>query len=77
MVPFYVPKADALQVPEWYDEYHIVTKAFVDAAHSKNVEVHVWTVNEKEDMRRLLELGVDGIITDYPDHLIEVMKERG
>jgi len=77
MVPFYVPKADAFQVPEWYGEYHIVTKAFVDAAHSKNVEVHVWTVNEKEDMRRLLKLGVDGIITDYPDHLIEVMKERG
>jgi len=75
MAPFYAPKADAFQVPEWYGEHHIVTRAFVDAAHSKNVKVHVWTVNEKEDMRRLLELGVDGIITDYPDRLVEVMKE--
>ena len=73
-VPFYTPKADAFQVPEYYGERHVVTKDFIEAAHSKNVKVHVWTVNEEGDMRRLLELGVDGIITDYPDRLVEVMR---
>jgi glycerophosphoryl diester phosphodiesterase len=37
------------------------------------MDVHVWTVNEEEDMRRLLDLGVDGIITDYPDRLLDVL----
>jgi len=38
--------------------------------------VHVWTVNEKPLMHRLLELGVDAIITNYPDRLAEVIRER-
>jgi glycerophosphoryl diester phosphodiesterase len=37
------------------------------------MDVHVWTVNEEEDMQRLLDLGVDGIITDYPDRLLDVL----
>jgi len=73
VVPFYTPKADAFQVPEWHDKYHIVTQAFLKAAHSKNIKVHVWTVNDEDSMRRLLEIGVDGIITDYPDRLNKVL----
>ena len=42
---------------------------------SKNIKVHVWIINEKDDMRELLEMGVDGIITDYPDCLSEVLVE--
>lgn len=74
-VPFYKPKADAFQVPEWYDQYHIATEAFLEAAHSKNIKVHVWTVNDEDSMRRLLEMGVDGIITDYPSRLSKVLEE--
>jgi glycerophosphoryl diester phosphodiesterase len=37
------------------------------------MDIHVWTVNEKDDMQRLLDLGVDGIITDYPDRLLDVL----
>jgi glycerophosphoryl diester phosphodiesterase len=37
------------------------------------MQVHVWTVNEVEDMRRLLDWGVDGLITDYPERLIELL----
>lgn len=75
MVPFYTPNADAFQVSEWYDEYQIVTQAFLEATHSKNIKVHVWIINEEDDMRELLEMGVDGIITDYPDRLSEVLVE--
>lgn len=70
----YSPSAEALQVPEFSDETRVVTEEFVEAAHDRNMEVHVWTVNEIADMRRLVDMGVDGIITDYPDRLLELAK---
>jgi len=60
---------DALQIPE-----RIVTRRLVDAAHRGGKHVHVWTVNDPAMMRRLLDLGVDGIVSDRPDVLNEVMK---
>jgi glycerophosphoryl diester phosphodiesterase len=69
----YSPPAEAQQVPEYQGDIHVVTRAFVDAAHGRNVEVHVWTVNEVQDMQRMLDLGVDGIITDYPDRLMGLL----
>jgi glycerophosphoryl diester phosphodiesterase len=50
-----------------------LTREFVEAAHALKMEVHAWTINDEESMRRLIELGVDGIITDYPDRLIAVL----
>jgi len=67
---------DALQVPERRGAVRIVTGRFVDAAHRHGVEVHVWTVNEPEDMRRLLLLGVDGLVTDRADVGLAVAAER-
>ncbi|MEQ6898574.1 glycerophosphodiester phosphodiesterase family protein [Microbacterium sp. KR10-403] len=58
---------DALQVPESEGPVKIVTRRFVEAAHRNGVEVHVWTVNDPGDMRRLVALGVDGIVTDRAD----------
>jgi glycerophosphoryl diester phosphodiesterase len=49
----------------------------VSAAHDRGLEVHVWTVNRRADMIRLLDLGVDGITTDRPDLLKEVLTRRG
>ncbi len=69
----YSPPAEAQQVPEYRGDIHVVTRVFVNAAHGRNVEVHVWTVNEVEEMRRMLDLGVDGIITDYPDRLMGLL----
>jgi len=46
-------------------------------AHALGVKVLPWTVNDQSDMLRLIELGVDGIITDYPDRLRSVMAEKG
>ena len=53
----------------------IVTEEFVQQAHANNKEVHVWTVNEPDDMRKLIALGVDNIITNYPNILKEVLDE--
>lgn len=51
----------------WSPNYQIVTPEIVQMAHHKGMKVIPWTVNETGEMRRLLEMGVDGIITDYPD----------
>ncbi|MBS1248766.1 MAG: Glycerophosphodiester phosphodiesterase [Chloroflexi bacterium] len=69
----YPPPAEALQVPEYEGNIHVVKKRFVEAAHRRNMEVHVWTVNEINDMQRMLDVGVDGIITDYPDRLLDLL----
>jgi glycerophosphoryl diester phosphodiesterase len=65
------PTMQALQVPE----YAGVSSEFVQAAHEGGLKVHVWTVNKTEDMKRLLEMGVDGIMTDYPDHLLTILNQ--
>lgn len=58
---------DALQVPVISGKLTVVTRRFVAAAHAKNLQVHVWTIDELAEMRRLLALGVDGLMSDRPD----------
>ncbi len=62
------------QVPEYSENTQIITPRLVKLLHSKGIFVQVWTVNEEEDMRRLLDMGVDGIITDDPRLLIQVLE---
>jgi glycerophosphoryl diester phosphodiesterase len=69
----YPPAAQAVQVPEYQGSLHVLTPRFVDAAHQRHLEVHAWTINEVEDMQRLIDLEVDGIITDYPDRLMKLL----
>ncbi|MFD4960720.1 glycerophosphodiester phosphodiesterase family protein [Microbacterium sp. NPDC058389] len=64
---------DALQLPERQGRIRIVTPRLLAAAHRHDVEVHVWTVNDPADMRRLVALGVDGIVTDRADIALEVL----
>ncbi len=68
--------ADAYQVPERARGLVVASARFVAAAHAAGKHVHVWTVNDAGSMHRLLDLGVDGIITDRPDILNEVLAER-
>ena len=68
---------DALQVPATHAGLPVVTEAFVAAAHRRSIRVHVWTVDEAAEMDRLLDLGVDGIMTDQPAVLREVFERRG
>jgi glycerophosphoryl diester phosphodiesterase len=67
----------AFQVPATFGDVTVVDERFVRAAHDADVAVHVWTINEPSEMRRLLDLGVDGIISDTPTTLSELLKERG
>ncbi len=67
------PAYDALQVPETHRGILIVSRSFVEAAHRLGLDVHVWTVDERGAMERLLALGVDGLMTDRPDVLAKVL----
>jgi glycerophosphoryl diester phosphodiesterase len=69
----YSPAAGAVQVPEYRSGLHVITPRLVDAAHNRNLQVHAWTINDEVDMQRLIDLGVDGIITDYPDRLLQLL----
>ncbi|KRE53526.1 glycerophosphodiester phosphodiesterase [Arthrobacter sp. Soil736] len=68
---------DALQVPVSYKSIPVVTPGYVRRAHELGLYVHVWTVNEPAEMRRLLDLGVDGIVTDRADLLKDMLQSRG
>jgi glycerophosphoryl diester phosphodiesterase len=72
----YSPDAQALQVPENSVGLQVVNRRFVAAAHARNMRVHVWTVNDVGAMLRLLKLGVDGIMTDYPERLLRLLKKQ-
>ena len=68
---------DCLQVPVRHKGVELVTRRFVDTAHAHRVQVHVWTVDEPAEMHRLLDLGVDGLMTDRPSVLRGVLEARG
>jgi glycerophosphoryl diester phosphodiesterase len=64
----------AIQIPPEFRGVPLVTAETVAAAHALGCEMHVWTINEPEEMRRLLGLGVDGIMSDFPDRLLAVAR---
>ena len=70
------PAYTALQVPTKYRGLRVVTPRFVRAAHSRGVRVDVWTINEPGEMRELLDMGVDSVMTDRPEVLAEVLEGR-
>jgi glycerophosphoryl diester phosphodiesterase len=67
----------ALQVPPEYGGTPIVTPALVAEAHARDLEVHVWTINDEPEMERLLDLGVDGLMSDFPARAAAVLRGRG
>jgi glycerophosphoryl diester phosphodiesterase len=69
--------ADCIQVPLRRGPVPIVTARFVRAAHRAGLPVHVWTVDDESAMHYLLDLGVDGVMTDRPRLLREVFTARG
>jgi glycerophosphoryl diester phosphodiesterase len=65
------------QVPMRQGRITVVDRKLIAAARQRGIEVHVWTVDEPEQMHQLLDLGVDGLMTDRPDVLKNVLRERG
>ena len=72
----YQPPGAALQIPRQYESWQLVTPDSVEFAHRLGVEVHVWTVNEESEMTALLDMAVDGIITDHPNRLVNLILKR-
>jgi glycerophosphoryl diester phosphodiesterase len=68
-----IPNTDAIQVKSEFSIVPIITKRLVRAAHGFGLPIHAWTVNQKEEMQRMISLGVDGIITDLPGTLLELL----
>ncbi len=70
-------QVDCLQVPEKQGGIRVVDERSVALAHEHGLQVHVWTVNDPQEMSRLLDLGVDGLVTDRADLLRDVLRDRG
>jgi glycerophosphoryl diester phosphodiesterase len=67
----------AAQVPVKQGPLTVTNRRFVDRAHRLGLAVHVWTIDDPVEINRLLDLGVDGIMTDRPEVLRTVFQERG
>ena len=65
------------QVPHKYKGRAVTDRRFVDRAHAAGLQVHVWTIDDPDEMHELLDLGVDGIMTDKPSVLRDVLTSRG
>jgi glycerophosphoryl diester phosphodiesterase len=76
LTTLFTPQFEAFQVPMTAGPISVVNKAFIDAAHQRGIEVHPWTINDPAEMRRLIAQGIDGIITDFPDRLSEILTEQ-
>jgi glycerophosphoryl diester phosphodiesterase len=76
----FTPRADALQIPvRWPVAGRVrtlLTERVVREAHRRNVPVHAWTIDDPDEMERLLEMGVDAVQTDRPDLLARVLNRR-
>lgn len=71
------PEYQAFQVPIRQGNIEVVNERFIREAHKRGIDVHVWTINDRDSMEWLIDLGVDGIFTDNPVLLREVLKYRG
>ena len=68
--------AMALQIPTEFGGNPLVTRELVEHAHAHGIQIHVWTINDPEEMARLLDLGIDGIVTDFPTRMAELIEQR-
>jgi glycerophosphoryl diester phosphodiesterase len=75
--PAYRPAGDALQIPPEYYSWKLATPETIAMAHRHGVEVHIWTLNDEPAMREMLDLDVDGIMSDFPRLALKVAVSRG
>lgn len=70
------PTPMALQIPAEFGGQPLITPELVQHAHTHGVQVHAWTINEPDEMTRLLDLGVDGLVTDFPARMRDLLERR-
>jgi len=73
----YAPVARALQIPTRHQDIELVSAETLAAAHRFGLEMHVWTINDEAEMEHLLRLGVDGVMSDFPERLVAVARRLG
>jgi glycerophosphoryl diester phosphodiesterase len=71
--PYMVAKASGMHAQAINPDYRLVTQELVESAHAAGLKVNVWTVNNSTAMRNMIALGVDAIMTDYPNRLYEIL----
>lgn len=76
-VPTGALQAACAQVPVWWNGIKVVDHRFIRAMKARGLHTHVWTVNQREEMNRLLDLGVEGLMSDRPAVLKSVLRSRG
>ena len=72
----YHPTSQAFQFPTRFGKIDLIDRRFIARAHAHNIQVHVWTINDSNAMQHYLDLGVDGLITDYPDRLLHILNRQ-
>ncbi len=70
------PGVMALQIPMQFGDRPLITKTLVEHAHAHDIEIHAWTINDPKAFESLLELGIDGIVTDHPGRMIDFLRQR-
>lgn len=66
----------ALQIPPRFGDHTLATPELIRFAHAHGVQVHVWTIDDPDEMAELLDRGVDGIVTDHPGRMVELLARR-
>lgn len=72
---FYNPNVDAFQIPVREDNIDLTSKKYIEGAHRRGIDVHYWTIDDKKTMEELIIKGADGIITNRPDLMLELLEE--
>ncbi|MBY0148503.1 glycerophosphodiester phosphodiesterase [Neobacillus niacini] len=73
----YVPEVDAFQIPVEDSGFDLTDQRLIDGAHRLGMDIHYWTIDDPETMEKLIEAGADGILTNRPDLLLQLLKEKG
>ena len=71
------PEPMALQIPTHFGPHPLVTPELIAFAHAHDVHVHVWTINDPAEIERLLDLGVDAVMSDFPARVVDAIAKRG
>jgi len=70
----WTPPMEAFMIPEYSGDLQVISQPFVNQAHGRNVVLYPWTINTAEQMQRMIDYGVDGVITDYPSLALEMTR---